>query len=73
MAKPIPKLNEPVVIEGKTGAFVVIGIDTVKKIANVRSAAGPFIVHQGVPWSAISSLDESQNPARIVRETTENK
>jgi hypothetical protein len=71
VAKPIPKLNDPVVIEGKTGIFVVIGIDTVKKIANVRSAAGPYIVHQDVPWSAISSLDDSQNAARIVREATE--
>jgi hypothetical protein len=53
--KPIPKLNDPVVIEGKTGTFVVIGIDNVKKIANVRSAAGPLILHQNVPWSAISS------------------
>jgi hypothetical protein len=63
VATPIPKLNDPVVVEGKTGTFVVIGIDTVKKIANVRTTAGPFIVHQGVPWSAISPLDESQKPA----------
>jgi hypothetical protein len=65
----MPRLNDPVAIEGKTGTFVVVGIDTVKKIANVRSTTGPFIFHQDVPWSAISCLDESQNAARIARET----
>ena len=65
MAKPMPELYDPVVIEGKTGTFVVTGIDTVKKIANVRSTTGPFILHQDVPLSAISCLAESQNAARI--------
>ena len=68
MAKPMLELNDPVVIEGKPGTFVVVGIDTVKKIANVRSTTGPFILHQDVPLSAISCLDESQNAARIARE-----
>jgi hypothetical protein len=75
MAKPesyIPKVNDPVFIKGRGFVrYVVAVVRPDKKTADVKTTAGLAILHQDVPWSELSYLDESQNALRIVRESTE--
>jgi hypothetical protein len=66
----IPKLYDPVTMEGLDGRLVVVGVDASKKVARVGTHTAPVILYT-VPWSKLSYLDESQNAARIVREAKE--
>ena len=65
----IPKLYDPVTMEGLDGRLVVVGVDASKKVARVSTPTTPVILYT-VPWSKLSYLDESQNAARIKREAT---
>jgi hypothetical protein len=49
----VPKLNDPVLMEGETGRLLVVGVDLSKKIARVRTTEGPVILYT-VPWSKLS-------------------
>jgi len=48
-----PKQNETVTVEGRTGSFAVIGIDTTNKTVEVRAMLAPFVVLIA-PWATIS-------------------
>ena len=70
-ARYIPRMNDPVTVNGVQGQFVVVGVDAGTKSALVQTVTTPPVVRKAA-WTAISPLDESQNAARIVREGTEN-
>jgi|HubBroStandDraft_1064217.scaffolds.fasta_scaffold02222_5 hypothetical protein len=60
MADPenyIPKINDPVVIGGSHDRFVVVGINTSKKTAEVRPVNSAIVLHNDVPWSKLFYLD----------------
>ena len=52
----VPKHNDTVTVEGRTGRFVVIGIDSLHETVEVRTTSAPITVVRDVPWSAISCL-----------------
>lgn len=54
-------------------SYLVIDIDKGKRTASIKSTAGAVVIHHAVAWAELTILDESQNAARIVRESTENK
>lgn len=61
MTKPenyIPKINDPVVVEGDHNTFVVVGINAIKETAELRPISSAIVLHTGVPWSTFSYLDE---------------
>jgi hypothetical protein len=73
MAKPggyIPKVADVVMAKGVITRLVVVGVDTVKKMATAATTTIP-VVSYTVPWSELSRLHESQDTARIVRESAE--
>jgi hypothetical protein len=73
MPKPyIPKLGDPVLLEGVSSTLKVVSVDTVQKTATVSIPSTPGVVYI-VPWSKVSPLDSSQNALRIVRDSTEGK
>jgi hypothetical protein len=74
MTKPenyVPKIHDPVLIEGDQIRFVVVGINASKKTAELRPVGSAIVLRTNVPWSTFSYLDESQSSARIVKEPTE--
>jgi hypothetical protein len=74
MAKFVPKVDDPVFIDGHGFVrYVVISIDSSKRTADVRNVSGPIVKTNGISWSQLHPLDESQNALRIVREATEGK
>ena len=74
MAKYMPKIDDPVFIDGRgLVRYVIVGVDLDKKTADVRNVSGVIGIVRDVPWSIIHRLDESQNALRIVREATEGK
>jgi len=73
MAKPegyIPKPADVVMAKGVITRLVVVGVDTVKKMATVATTTIP-VVSYTVPWSELSRLPKNQDTARPVRESTE--
>jgi hypothetical protein len=52
----VPKQNDTVKVEGRTGSFVVIGIDAINKTVEVRASLVPFSVVKDVPWTTVSYL-----------------
>jgi len=69
MTKPekyIPKINDPVLIEGDHIRFVVVGINASKETAELRPISSAIVLHTDVPWSTFSYLDESlMMPSRL--------
>src|ERR1039458_8287805 len=63
MAKPkaryVPRMNDPVTVEGVQGTLVVVGIDARTRTALVQTMTPPQVVHR-VSWTTVSCLDESQ-------------
>jgi hypothetical protein len=57
----VPTQHDAVTVAGRTGRFLVIGIDPFTKTVEVRSTsasfAASFVVVKGVPWTTISYLD----------------
>jgi hypothetical protein len=49
----VPKQNETVTLEGRTGRFSVIGIDSINKTVEVRTVSAPVVVVKDVPWATI--------------------
>jgi hypothetical protein len=63
MASPnkyVPKINDPVLVQGRPNRYVVIIVRSGKKTADVRTGAGPVILYYDVPWSKLSYLDANQ-------------
>ena len=48
-----PKHNDTVTVEGRTGSFPVIGVDTTNKTVEVRATVAPFVVLIA-PWATLS-------------------
>jgi len=75
MAKPekyVVRMNGLVFLKGKGFVrYVVVAVDTENRTADIKTVAGVITLTQGVPWSDLSGLAESQNVVRIVREATE--
>ena len=74
MAKPeryVPRLNDPVMVEGMRATFVVVGVDASQQMARVVTTTTTPAIVQTVPWSKLSYLDESPNATRIVRDATQ--
>ena len=46
-----PKMNDLVTVKGNPAGCVVVFVRADKRIADVRTAAGPIIFYYGVPWS----------------------
>jgi hypothetical protein len=53
----VPKHHETVTVAGRTGRFLVIGIDSINKTVKVRTISPSFVVVKGVPWTTVSYLD----------------
>ena len=53
-------------------SYLVEDVDYGAKTADIRTTTAVVAVHQNIAWSELTLLDESQNTAPIVRETTEN-
>jgi len=53
----VPEHNDTVTVEGRQGRFFVIGIDSINKTVDVRSASAPVVIVKGVPWTTISYPD----------------
>jgi len=51
----IPKPNDPVMVEGVLGRFVVIGVDQDKKTAVVYTTTTP-VIRYTVEWSKLSRI-----------------
>jgi hypothetical protein len=72
MASYSPKINDRILLGGHTGRFVIVGLDVPRMTADVRSTSGDGFLLKGVPWEAISELEEGQDsapgPGRAVRE-----
>jgi hypothetical protein len=67
-----PKVNDPIFQKGKGFVrYVVVGVDAEKRTADVKTVSGDIILTRGVPWEAISYLDESQTALQIIREANE--
>jgi hypothetical protein len=49
----VPKQNDTVTVEGRTGSFAVIGIDAMNKTVEVRATLAPFAVFRA-PWASIT-------------------
>ena len=50
----VPKHNDTVTLEGRTGSFAVIGIDAINKTVEVRATLAPYGVFV-TPWATITS------------------
>jgi hypothetical protein len=59
----IPKINDPVVIGDSHDGFVVVGINVSKKTAEVRPVNSAIVLHNDVPWSKLSYLNEPERCA----------
>ena len=57
----VPTQHDAVTVAGRTGNFLVIGIDSITKTVEVRttsaSFSASFVVVKDVPWTTISYLD----------------
>ena len=71
MASYSPKIKDRILLGGHTGRFVIVGLDVPRMTADVRSTSGDGFLLKGVPWKAISELEEGQDSARAVREARE--
>jgi len=71
----IPKPNDVVFMDGRGFVpYVVVDVDQQKQTARVKNVGeGPIGLTDGVPWSNLHNLDESQNAVRIIREATEGR
>lgn len=49
----VPKHNDTVTVEGRTGSFAIIGIDAIHKTVEVRAMLAPFGVFTA-PWATIT-------------------
>jgi hypothetical protein len=70
MAKA-PKVGEAVVRRGSPVTYLVTGVNSAKKTAEIKSTKGGIVVYKDVLWAELEVLDESQNAARIVREASQ--
>ena len=72
MPTKTPKVGDTVLVKDPkyAGTYVVTRVDSQKKVADVKSTKGVFVLHRDVPWDLVSPLDASQNAVRIVREAT---
>jgi hypothetical protein len=75
MAKFVPKVGDPVFMDGHGFVrYVVIRVNPKQQTADVKNVVGtPIVQSDGISWSKLLPLDESQNALRIVREATEGK
>jgi hypothetical protein len=71
MASYTPKINDRILLDGRTGRFVIVGLDVPRMTADVRSTSGEGYMLRSVPWEAISELEEDQDSAPALREATE--
>jgi hypothetical protein len=57
----VPTQHDAITVAGRTGRFLVIGIDPLTKTVEVRttsaSFSASFVVVKDVPWTTISYLD----------------
>lgn len=53
----VPTQHDAVMVAGRTGNFLVIGIDSLTKTVEVRTTSASFVVVKDVPWTTISYLD----------------
>ena len=50
-----PKQNDTVTVEGRTGRFVIVGIDSIHKTVEVKTTSAlPVVIVKGVPWADLS-------------------
>ena len=70
MAKA-PKLGEAVVRRGSPVTYVITGVNSAKRTADIKSTKGGIVLHKDVLWAELEVLDETQNAARIVREASQ--
>lgn len=73
MANYTPKIGDRIVLNGRTGKFVVVGLDVPRMTADVRSIVGEEFLQRNVPWEAISDLEEGQDSGQTIREVTKDK
>jgi hypothetical protein len=50
----VPKQHEMVTLAGRTGSFLVIGIDSINKTVEVRTTSASLVPVKDVPWTTIS-------------------
>jgi hypothetical protein len=54
----VPKQHDTVTVKGRTGKFLVIGIDSINKTVEMRTTTtAPVAVLKDVPWTIISYAD----------------
>jgi hypothetical protein len=57
-----PKINDIVFVNGKgLIRYVIAGINSTKKMSDVKTVSGAIVLISDVPWSELRPLDESQN------------
>lgn len=68
-----PQVGDQVFLDGKASVrYVVAIVNESDKTARVKTATGPSVLSEYIPWAKLLPLDESQVASRIVREATEN-
>ena len=51
----LPKQHDTVTVEGRTGRFVIVGIDSIHKTVEVKTTSAlPVVIVKGVPWADLS-------------------
>ena len=53
----LPQQHDTVTVEGRTGIFFIIGIDSIQKTVEVRAVLPPAGIVKDVPWTTISYPD----------------
>jgi hypothetical protein len=64
-------MHDLIVLDGRTGKFVVVGLDVPRMTAAVRSMVGEEFLLRNVPWNSISDLGEGQDSVQIMGRSCE--
>jgi hypothetical protein len=51
-------MHDRIMLDGRTGKFVVVGLDVPRMTADVRSIVGEESLLKSVPWESISDPEE---------------
>jgi hypothetical protein len=51
----VSSYHDAVVVAGRKGSFLVVGIDSINEPVEVRNASAPFVVIKNVPWANLAS------------------
>lgn len=60
----IPAVRERVRVKGRSGTFLVVGVDRERQVVDLISATAGGHVEEDIPFSSLEPLDDGTPPKR---------